>query len=60
MPSFCGRYASEALEKAALPFVEFLAWGVDSALERNEVLRNAVNVKNHKIMIEEIRQVHQL
>lgn len=60
MPSFCGRYASEALEKAALPFVEFLAWGVNAALERNQPLRDAVNIKNHKVMIEEICKVHQL
>ena len=60
IPSFCGRYASEALEKAALPFIEFLAWGVDSALERNSVLKDAVNVRNHQIMIKEIREAHQL
>ncbi|MDD5672431.1 MAG: NAD(P)-dependent oxidoreductase, partial [Candidatus Omnitrophica bacterium] len=46
MPSFCGRYASDAIAKVTLPYIEALAGGIPQALRKFPELKGAINIRD--------------
>ncbi|MDD5084544.1 MAG: hypothetical protein PHE61_00700 [Candidatus Omnitrophica bacterium] len=58
MPSFAGRQASEALERATLDYTLALCGGVDQALRLCPELKSGVNVRNGEIVHPEILQIY--
>ncbi len=60
MPSLCGRGASESLCQETLPYTQVLAVDALGAFLKYPELKNAINIENGEIKIEEIRAAHGL
>lgn len=59
IPSYCGQTASKAISEIAVPYLEVLSQGVETACEKFPELKQAINLKEGKILIDAIREAHQ-
>lgn len=60
IPSLAGRAATEALEEAALPYTFALMHGLKTAFQEKPELREAVNISGGEVMLQSVKEAHQL